>query len=76
MSIDIDGTFGGCRITTMARSTVVNQTIISLRLTPQLAERVDAWWRAEVEREGGVRVVSRNEVIARLIDAGLKAVDH
>lgn len=58
----------------MAKSTVANQTIITLRLTPQLAERLDAWWRSEVEREGDVRVVSRNEVIAKLLDAGLLAV--
>lgn len=63
-----------CRIAFVAKSTVANQTIITLRLTPQLAKRLDAWWRSEVEREGGVRVVSRNEVIARLIDAGLVAL--
>ena len=58
----------------MAKSTVANQTIMSLRLTPQLAERVDAWWRAESERQAGLRSVSRNEAIVRLIDAGLASM--
>jgi len=66
----------------MAKAVVVNQTILSVRLTPQLAERVDAWWRLECVREAGVRNVSRNEAIAKLLHMGLEAavansrVDH
>lgn len=44
---------------------------ISVRFPPALVERIDAYWRAEMEREAGVRYVSRNEVIAKLVDAGL-----
>lgn len=46
---------------------------ISVRLPVPLIARINERWRREKQRESGVRKVSRNEVIARLIDAGLIA---
>lgn len=69
--IHLDSIVAACSMRFMGKSTVPNQTIISLRLTPQLAKRLDEWWKKEVKRESGIRTISRNEVIAKLIDAGL-----